>query len=157
MVLFKIKHDKIGQDVGRLVKVLRAMWRLGCLFTKTVKVRPMSACSMHTGLLQQAYSSVANLAVFPQIWVRFFVELWVFSRLGDCLFLGLFWLKCACFLQISALWIAFFQILWHFFCFNVLLKAIWEFFGENMLILGLFFWMCPPVFLFNFPANFLFC
>jgi len=45
---------------------------------------------MHTGLLQQAYSSVANLAVFPQIWVRFFVELWVFSRLGDCLFLGLF-------------------------------------------------------------------
>jgi len=32
----------------------------------------------------------------------------------------------------------FFQILWHFCCFNLLLKAYWACFCENLLILGLF-------------------
>ena len=61
------------------------------------------------------------------------------------------------FMQISVLWIAFFQILWHFFCFNLLLKKIWACFCENMLILSFYFRVCLPVFLFNFPTDFLFC
>jgi len=49
------------------------------------------------------YSSVANFAVFPQIWACFFVKLRVISRLACCLF----YLKFACFLQICVLQIPF--------------------------------------------------
>jgi len=79
---------------------------------------------------------------FPANLGLFFVELRVFLMncgllvfrlvlIEICLFFGLV------FMQISALWIAFFQILWHFFCFNLLLKKIWACFCENMLVLGL--------------------
>jgi len=71
-------------------------------------------------------------------WACFNLNLLVFCR---CLFCGLL----------------VFQIVWYFFCFNLLLKTIWAFFCENMLNMGLFFRMCLPVFLFNFPADFLFC
>jgi len=62
-------------------------------------------------------------------------------------FLGLF-------LQPSVLRTAFFQILWHFCSFNILLKAYWASFKENFLILGLFFRIGLPAFLFNFLADF---
>ena len=48
----------------------------------------------------------------------------------------------------------FFQILWHFCFFNLLLKAYWACFYENFLILGLFFRICLPAFLLNFLAEF---
>ena len=50
-----------------------------------------------------------------------------------------------------------FLILWHFCCFNLLLKAYWACFYENLLILGLFFRICLPAFSFNFVADFSFC
>ena len=61
------------------------------------------------------------------------------------------------FLQILFCGLLFFQILWHFCCFNVLLKAYWVCFCENLLILVLFFRICLHAFLFNFLVNFLFC
>jgi len=51
----------------------------------------------------------------------------------------------------------FFQILWHFCCFNLLLKAYWACSFENLLISGLFFRLCYPDFYFNFLADFSFC
>jgi len=65
-----------------------------------------------------------------------------------------FW---AYFLQMSVLRIAFFQILWHFCCFNLLLKAYWACFYKNLLILGLFFRICLTAFSFKFLADFSFC
>ena len=62
-----------------------------------------------------------------------------------------------CFSDFCCVDCLFFQILWHLCCFSLLLKAICAFFCENILILGLFFRMCLPIFLFGFPANFLFC
>jgi len=52
---------------------------------------------------------------------------------------------------------SFFLILWHFCCFNMLLKAYWTCFCENLLILGLFFRIYHPDFLFDFLADFWFC
>jgi len=52
----------------------------------------------------------------------------------------------------------FFQILWHFWSFNLLLRAIWACFCENLLILGLFLLMCLiPAFIFNLSADLCFC
>jgi len=52
----------------------------------------------------------------------------------------------------------FFQISWHFWSFNLLLRAIWACFCENLLILDLFLLICLiPAFLFNFPADSFFC
>jgi len=59
--------------------------------------------------LESDPGSVANLAVFPRIWACFFMDLRFVWRLAGCLFLGLFWLKFACFLQISVVRIAFFS------------------------------------------------
>jgi len=50
--------------------------------------------------------------------------------------------------------IAFFRILWHFCCFNLLTTAYWACFLENLLILGLFLRICLPTFLFDFLADF---
>jgi len=51
----------------------------------------------------------------------------------------------------------FFQILWHCWSFNLLLRTIWACFSGNLLFLGLFLLMCLLAFLFNFPADFFFC
>ena len=113
-------------------------------------------------LAEVVNSSVANLAFFSRSWACFSVELRVFLKTCGLLVFGLvlievclfFW---ACFLQISVLGIAFFQILWHFCCLNLLLKVYCACLCENMLILGLFFRICHPDFLFHFLANFSFC
>ena len=89
-----------------------------------------------------------NLGVF--LWSCVF-----FWRLASCLFLGLFQLKFACFWA-CVFQTSFFQVLWYFCSFNLLLQAYWACFCENFLILGLFFQICLPAFLFNFHANFLF-
>jgi len=68
-----------------------------------------------------------------------------------CLFFGLVFCR---FLFCRLL---FFQILWQFCCFKLLLKAYWACFYENLLILGLFIWICLPALLFNFIADFSFC
>ena len=68
-----------------------------------------------------------------------------------CLFFGLVFCR---FLFCGLL---FFQILWHFYCLNLLLKAYWACFCEDLLILGLFFQICHPDSLFDFLANFAFC
>jgi len=106
-------------------------------------------------------ASVVNLAVFPRSWACFFVDLRYFGGLARCLFLSLFQLKFACFLGLFfadfSFADCFFQILWHFCCFNLLRKAYWACFHENLLILGLFFQICLPAFLFNFLADFSFC
>jgi len=57
-----------------------------------------------------------------------------------CLFFGL------AFCRFLFCRLLFFQILWHFCRFNVLLKAYWACFCENLLILGLFFRICQPDF-----------
>jgi len=44
-----------------------------------------------------------------------------------------------------------------FFILNLLLKAYWACFCENLVILGLFFRIGHHAFLFNFLADFLFC
>jgi len=113
---------------------------------------------MRTNLLP----SVANHAVFQRIWACFFVVLRACLMACGLLVCGLVLIEICLyfglvFMQISVLWIAFFQILWHFFCFNLLLKKIWACFCENVLILGLYFQVCLPVFLLNFPTDFLFC
>jgi len=64
-----------------------------------------------------------------------------------------FW---AYFLQISVLRIAFFQILWHFCCFNSLLNESWAGFCANLHSLGLFFRICLAAFVFNSPVGFMF-
>jgi len=60
-------------------------------------------------------------------------------------------------LLISVLRTASFQVLWHFSSFNLLLKAYCACYYENLLILGLFFRICFPTFLFPFVADFSFC
>ena len=86
---------------------------------------------------------------FPANLGLFFVELRVFLKacglllfrlisIDICLFFGLFF----CRFMFCGF---FFQYLWHFCCFNVLLiKAYWVCFYENLLILGLFFSDLPP-------------
>jgi len=85
-----------------------------------------------------------------------------FWRLAGCFSFGLFQLIFACFLglffcRFMFCGLFFFQYLWHFCCFNVLLKAYWVCFYENLLILGLFFRIYLLDFLFNFLADFSFC
>ena len=60
-------------------------------------------------------------------------------------------------MQISVLPIAFSSNFMEIFCFNLFLKAYWEFFCENFVILDLFFRICHHAFLFNFLADFSFC
>ena len=103
-------------------------------------------------------TSVANLPVFPANLGLFF--LWscgLFWRLAGWLFLGLFCWKFACFLDLFFADFCrgdcFFLFLWHFFCLNVSPKATRAFFCENMLILGLIFRMCFPVFYLIFLSN----
>jgi len=91
-----------------------------------------------------------TLGVFPQIWACFFVELRFFLRLAGCLFFGLVFAE-ICFADCF-----FFQISWHFSCLNLLLKAYWACFCEDLIILDLFFRICHPDSLFDFLANFLF-
>jgi len=92
----------------------------------------------------------------------FFVELLVFLNacglllfrlvsIYICLFFGLF------FCRFMFCGLFFFQYLWHFCCFNVLLKAYWMCFYENLLILGLIFRIYLPDILFNFLVDFSFC
>jgi len=98
---------------------------------------------------------------FPANLGLFFVELRVFLKTCGLLVFGLVLIEIFCFLglllQISVLRIAFFQILWHFCCFNFLPMAYWACFCENLLILGLFFRIFHRDFLFDFLADFLFC
>jgi len=68
-----------------------------------------------------------------------------------CLFFGLV------FCRFLFCGLPFFQILWHFYCLNLLLKACWACFCEDLLILGLCFRICHPDSLFDFLANFSFC
>ena len=63
---------------------------------------------------------------------------------------------CACFFADFCFAGCFFQILWHFCRFNLLLKAYWAWFCANLLILGLFSRICRPHFLYNFLGNFSF-
>jgi len=67
-----------------------------------------------------------------------------------CLFFGLVFAD-ICFADCF-----FFQISWHFSCLNLLLKAYWACFCEDLIILDLFFRICHPDSLFDFLANFLF-
>ena len=106
-------------------------------------------------------TSVANLSVFPRIRTCFLWSCGFFEDLQVACFWAcfnwnflVFW---ACFLQISALRIVFFfKFLWHFYCCNLLRKAYWACFCENMFILGLFFRICNHDFLFDFLADFSF-
>jgi len=105
-------------------------------------------CCQHCGFL-------ANLGLF-------FVELRFFWRLAGGFSFGMFQLIFACSLGLffADLCFAdcfFFQYLWHFCCFNVLLKECWACFYGNLLIFGLFFRIYLPDFLFKFFADFLFC
>ena len=70
------------------------------------------------------------------------IEIFLFFGLVFCrfLFCGLF----------------FFQILWHFSCFTLLLKTYWTCFYENLLILGLFSQICLPAFYLIFLLIFCF-
>ena len=94
--------------------------------------------------------SVGNLAVFPRILACFFVDLRFFSRLLDCLFLGLFWLKFACiwacFLHISVLRIVFFTKFHGHFALSTYCKTK---FGR-VVVQICSFWVCfldsPPCF-----------
>ena len=68
-----------------------------------------------------------------------------------CLFFGFL------FCRVLICRLLFSQILWHFCRFNLLLKAYWACFCENLLILGLSFRICHPDFMFDFLADFSFC
>jgi len=50
----------------------------------------------------------------------------------------------------------FFQILWHYCRFSLLQNEIWAWFCVNLHILGLFFRICLPAFIFDLPASFTF-
>jgi len=85
-------------------------------------------------------SSVANLAFFPRIWACFFVELrFFFEDLRVACFWTCFNWNLLVFCRFLFCILLFFQILWHFCRFNLLLKAYCACFCENLLILGLFF------------------
>jgi len=112
---------------------------------------------MVTGVLPHV-QQCCQLCGFPANLGLLFVKLLVFWRLACYLFLGLFYLKFACFYKFMFCRLLFFQILWHFWSFHLLLRAIWVCFCENLLISGLFLLMCLiPAFLFNIPADFSLC
>ena len=116
-----------------------------------------------TGHMNAAQSTnIANLGVFPRTWLVFlwicvfFLKTWALLVFGlvlieICLFFGL------AFCRFLFLRLLFNQILWHFRCFNLLLKADWACFCENLFILGLLFRICLLAFLFNFLADLSFC
>ena len=113
-------------------------------------------------LSESVVTSAANLAVFPQIWACFFVELRFFLKTCGLLVFGLVLIEICVFFglvfcRFLFCRLPFFQILWHFCCLNLLLKAYWACFCEDLLILGLFFRICHPDSLFDFLANFSIC
>jgi len=88
--------------------------------------------------------SVANLKVFPRVWACFFVELRFFFKTCGLLIFGLALIEICLFFglvfcRFMFCGLLFFLILWHFCCFNLLLKSWWARFYKNLLILGLFF------------------
>jgi len=103
----------------------------------------------------QPWGFPANLTCFF-VDLRFFLKTWALLVFGlvlieICLFFGL------AFCRFLFLRLLFNQILWHFRCFNLLLKADWACFCENLFILGLLFRICLLAFLFNFLADLSFC
>ena len=101
-------------------------------------------------------TSAANLAVFPQIWACFFVELRFFLKTCGLLVFGLVLIEiCLFFADFCFADCLFFKF--YFCCLNLLLKAYWARFCEGLLILGLFFRICHPDSLFDFLANFSIC
>jgi len=88
------------------------------------------------------YSSVASFAVFPRIWACFLSSCGFFEDLRVACFWACFIWNLLVFYKFVFCRLLFFQILWHFCSFNLLLRAIWACFCENFLILGLFLLMC---------------
>jgi len=102
--------------------------------------KPLPLPSDHLCLVVTFCISVANLAFSPRIWACFSVELRFFLKtcgllvlIEICLFFGLV------FCRVLFCRLLFSQFLWHFCRFNLLLKAHWACFCENLLILRLFF------------------
>jgi len=109
-------------------------------------------------LAEVVNSSVANLAFFSRSWACFSVELRVFLKTCGLLVFGLVLIEiCLFFAEFCYTDCFISQIIWHFCRFNLLLKAYWACFCENLLILGLFFRICHPDFMFDFLADFSFC
>jgi len=93
---------------------------------------------------------------FPANLGLFFLELRVFLKTCGLLAFGLVLIEIFLFFADFCFADCFFQILWHFCCLNLLLKADWACFCEDLLIFGLFFRIChpDPDSLFDFLANF---
>ena len=143
---------------GRLRNVRVDCFAVG-LYCVTIKWQWIFKCSLQV--------SVASLAFFSRIWACFFVELRVFLKTCRLLVFGLVLIEICLFfgLVFSDFYFAdcFFPNFMALLPFQLMLKAYWACFCENLLILGLFFPYLPPWFfiwfscwffvLLNFPAN----
>ena len=133
----------------------KPLWHHANLESAHMKLR------LTTRLMRIVWFSVANLAFFPRIRACFFCGIASFCEdmRVACFWvcfnwnLLVFW---ACFFRFLFCGLLFFKLCGTF-LFQFIAKDNLGVFCENIILLGVFFRMCLPVFLFSFAADFLFC
>jgi len=111
----------------------------------------------HRMLCKTTQAAVLPTLRFSREFGLVFLKLRVFFKTCGLLVFGLVLIEICLFLQISVFLIPFFSNFMAILCFNLLQKAYWACFCENLVTLGLFFRICHPDFLFNLIADFSFC
>jgi len=156
-VLLKIRlHPKTSSSNSlRLRNTARN--RVSSVFVTSHKHYKTSCMSAQASVLMSWIGgSVANLAFFPRIWACFLVELRFFFKTCGLLVFGLVSIEFCLFFGLVFCRLLFFQILWHFCRFNLLLKAYWACFREDFSFWACFFGFATLIF-FYFLPDFSFC